>query len=70
MNNYDNHSIQTDSEKNKFDDKGNRTTDITDGITITALMMLVIAGVIYFLYTVWFDHFILPYAGENNNIHK
>ncbi len=52
MKNHDNHCTKSDLEQTKFDDKGNRETDLIDGITITALMMLAIAGIIYFLYTV------------------
>lgn len=35
-----------------FDDKGNRKTDFIDGITITTVMLLLIAGIIYYLYTI------------------
>lgn len=47
-----NHSNNSHSKNsNQFDANGNRKTDLSDGLTITALMILVITGVIFYLYS-------------------
>lgn len=37
--------------KQNFDEQGNRPNDFIDGVTITTLMCLIIAGIIYYLYS-------------------
>lgn len=35
----------------QFDKHGNRPNDFSDGVTITALLLIVVASAIYYLYT-------------------
>ena len=37
--------------KNEFDENGNRPNDLSDGFAITAVMMIIIASIIYYLYS-------------------
>lgn len=33
----------------KFDHEGNKPTDLKDGVAITVVMMIIVAGIIYYL---------------------
>jgi hypothetical protein len=36
---------------NNFDEHGNGPNDLIDGIAVTSVMMLVIVGIVYYLYS-------------------